>query len=76
MFQVHCPAHRSRVLLTTRRITVLLNTGAGVVVQWRCWCGHVGRSLMSSSLAGHDDERGGEGTDCPDCPDGTWPAAS
>jgi hypothetical protein len=86
MFQVHCPAHRSQVLLTARRITVMVNTLDGVVVHWRCWCGHPGRSLMGRRLDGpspgtpaHAHPAGGRdarGDGCSGCPDGTWPAAS
>lgn len=45
MFEEYCPAHQSRVLLSTSRIEALRNTPAGVVVAWRCWCGHRGESV-------------------------------
>jgi hypothetical protein len=44
MFEVYCPAHRSRVLLTSRRITALHSGHDGVLVEWQCWCGHHGFS--------------------------------
>lgn len=45
MFEVHCPTHDSRVLLTTRAILALEPTVAGIELRWRCWCGHVGTTL-------------------------------
>lgn len=45
MFQVYCPAHRAHVLLSERRILVLVPTAEGLMMDWRCWCGHRGRSL-------------------------------
>jgi hypothetical protein len=45
MFEVYCPAHGTHVLLTTIRILVLTPAADGIVVDWRCWCGHHGRSL-------------------------------
>jgi hypothetical protein len=45
MFQVFCPDHQARVLLSTGRIEAIRNTAGGVVVEWRCWCDHRGRSL-------------------------------
>jgi hypothetical protein len=50
MFQVYCPVHRCRVLLSTSRITALHNDADGVVVGWTCWCGHRGRSLDGQTL--------------------------
>ncbi|MEU7874912.1 hypothetical protein [Dactylosporangium sp. NPDC049140] len=43
MFVIDCPAHRSRVLLSERRIRSLRNTDAGVLVDLECYCGHVER---------------------------------
>lgn len=43
MFEVFCPEHGTRVLLTIARIEKLHNTPAGIVLEWRCWCGTVGR---------------------------------
>jgi hypothetical protein len=42
MFSVHCPQHRSEVLLPERRIESLRNTNAGIEVRWVCYCGHRG----------------------------------
>jgi hypothetical protein len=39
VFEIFCPNHRSRVLLTTSRIEALRNTPDGPIVDWRCWCG-------------------------------------
>jgi hypothetical protein len=50
MFLVFCPEHRSEVLLSTGRIEAIHNTADGVVVEWRCWCGHRGRSLDGHTL--------------------------
>lgn len=43
MFEVFCPEHGTRVLLTITRIEKLWNTPAGIIVDWRCWCGTAGR---------------------------------
>jgi hypothetical protein len=45
MFEEYCPTHDSRVLLSPSRIAAIHNSADGVVVTWRCWCGHVGRSV-------------------------------
>ncbi|MGH9114163.1 MAG: hypothetical protein ACRDZN_17955 [Acidimicrobiales bacterium] len=39
MFSIHCPLHRSRVLLGPRAIESLANTPDGVILHWRCTCG-------------------------------------
>jgi hypothetical protein len=39
MFAVHCPRHGARVLLTERRIRVLHNTDAGIVIEAECYDG-------------------------------------
>ena len=39
MFAVHCPRHGTRVLLTERRIRVLHNTEAGIVIEAECYDG-------------------------------------
>jgi hypothetical protein len=39
MFDVFCPSHGQRVLLTPRCIEKLENTDDGIVITWRCWCG-------------------------------------
>jgi len=39
MFEVHCPRHGTRVLLSESRIRSVTNTDGGIVVAWRCWCG-------------------------------------
>lgn len=62
MFEVYCPAHRARVLLTMRRIVALYATATGVVVDWRCWCGQHGRSVQGRRLGpGGDPDRDGAG---------------
>jgi len=50
MFQVFCPDHRARVLLSPGCIEAIRNTDSGVVVEWRCWCDHRGRSLRGRTL--------------------------
>ncbi len=51
MFEVHCANHGCRVLLTTSRIEALRNLDGGdILVEWRCWCGHAGRSLNGETL--------------------------
>lgn len=44
MFEEFCPAHQSRVLLTPSNIEAIRNTPDGIVVTWRCWCGHRGET--------------------------------
>jgi hypothetical protein len=44
MFEAFCPSHQSSVLLSTSNITAIHNTSEGVVVAWRCWCGHAGET--------------------------------
>jgi len=39
MFEVFCPAHRSRVLLSSSRIEAIRNTPEGPILDWHCWCG-------------------------------------
>jgi hypothetical protein len=50
MFEVFCPSHQARVLLSTGRIEAVRNTPRGVIVEWKCWCGHQGRSLDGRTL--------------------------
>jgi hypothetical protein len=49
VFEIYCPGHRSRVLLDTSRIEAIHNTGAGPVVDWRCWCGSRGSLLRRAA---------------------------
>lgn len=45
MFAEHCPRHGARVLLPPSRIEAIHNHMPNhVVVIWRCWCGHLGRT--------------------------------
>jgi hypothetical protein len=39
MFEIYCPAHQSRVLLSAGRIEGIRNTPEGPIVDWHCWCG-------------------------------------
>ena len=39
MFTVHCPTHRSTVLLGSRSIEELRHGDAGIELHWRCHCG-------------------------------------
>ena len=50
MFEVHCQAHGSRVLLDSSRIESVRNTPEGPVLDWRCWCGERG-SLVRGTTA-------------------------
>ncbi len=45
MFSVHCPRHGTEVLLTEDDIRSLERTDAGILVRWRCSCGHAGAHL-------------------------------
>ena len=42
MFSVHCPRHGADVLVGTRVITGIENRRSGMIVRWRCTCGHEG----------------------------------
>lgn len=42
MFTVHCPRHRTEVLLFVRDIVTLRNTDQGIELHWRCRCGETG----------------------------------
>ena len=42
MFTIHCPRENAEILLGPRRIERLDNTDHGVVLHWRCYCGHTG----------------------------------
>lgn len=42
MFDVHCPRHQGRVLLSTRRILAIDGAAPALSVRYRCWCGHEG----------------------------------
>lgn len=58
MFAVHCPRHRTRVLLTERRIRALHNTEAGVVIEAECYDGErvfvvTGRHAPADPAASH-----------------------
>jgi hypothetical protein len=46
MFAVHCPDHDHRVLLAWSRVRGVATTPAGIVVSWRCWCGHEGTATL------------------------------
>jgi len=54
MFSVHCEAHGSEVLLSARNIEAIDNDEGGMVVRWRCTCGHRGtfRTGRARSLVG------------------------
>lgn len=54
MFEVDCPTHGSRVLLSARRIEGIRNTVDGPVLYWRCWCGTRG-CLVGGRHRGHRD---------------------
>ena len=50
MFEIHCPHHRSRVLLGARAIESLVNTPDGPVVHWHCYCGARGAQRFGRGL--------------------------
>ena len=52
MLDVHCPNHRSQVLLTARAVEDVANTGHGVVVHWRCYCGARGERRFARPATG------------------------
>ena len=54
MFEVHCTAHGSRVLLDSSRIESVRNTPDGPVLDWRCWCGERGSLVRGTSPAAVD----------------------
>jgi hypothetical protein len=39
MFAIDCPVHGSKVLVGTRRIRSLVNTGRGILLDVECYCG-------------------------------------
>ena len=39
MFAIDCPVHGSKVLVGTRRIRSLVNTGRGILLDIECYCG-------------------------------------
>ena len=45
MLTVHCPAHRTRVLIFTSGVEGVRNTAEGIEVDYRCTCGHRGTWL-------------------------------
>ena len=52
MFEVFCASHGCRVLLTTSCIEAVRNLDGGdILVEWRCWCGHRGRSLNGQTVS-------------------------
>ncbi|HEY8546395.1 MAG TPA: hypothetical protein VIL36_15155 [Acidimicrobiales bacterium] len=66
MFAEHCPRHGTRVLLPPSRIVAIHNTPTGVVVTWRCWCGHVGRTDHRTdqvAAAGRPERRAARATE-------------
>ena len=52
MFEVFCPAHRSRVLLSVSRIEAIRNTLDVPILDWHCWCGARG-SLVHGRRSVH-----------------------
>jgi hypothetical protein len=51
MFSVHCAGHGSRVILSNRQITNLVNTTEGIQLHWRCSCGTEGVELLGQLAA-------------------------
>jgi hypothetical protein len=52
MFSVHCAGHGSRVILTNRQITRLVNSSVGIELHWRCVCGTEGVELLGQDAVG------------------------
>lgn len=48
MFSVHCTGHGSRVILSNRAITSLVNTEHGIELHWRCHCGTTGVEVLGA----------------------------
>ena len=46
MFTVECKGHGSRVPLSERSITRLVNTDHGIEMHWRCPCGTEGVDVL------------------------------
>jgi hypothetical protein len=62
MFDVYCPRHGRRVLLFPGDIERVENTGSGIEVVYRCFCGHrgvlyTGRSRRGSGVATSTPDR-------------------
>jgi hypothetical protein len=51
VFTVWCDESKSEVLLTSRHVRGVRNTGAGVLVAYRCWCRADGVMLTGSGAA-------------------------
>lgn len=52
MFVVYCPAHRAAVLLSASQIDAIHRSPGGergVEIEWRCWCGHQGRTTSGGT---------------------------
>jgi len=49
MFVVHCPSHRSDVLLDNSRIRGWRTGSAGSVLDWECWCGQRGSLVHAAA---------------------------
>ena len=44
MFAIFCPRHEARVLLSAASILALHTTARGLMIRYRCTCGHEGCS--------------------------------
>jgi len=42
MFSVRCEGHGAEVLLTDQHIEAVTHGEDGIVVNWKCYCGHRG----------------------------------
>lgn len=52
MFAIQCPVHRSRVLVSERRIRALRNTEHGILLDVECYCGHIERIRTGRARTG------------------------
>jgi hypothetical protein len=53
MFAAWCDAHDSRVLVTPSQITEIENDDGGIVVTFRCACGHLGTWVTGRRASEH-----------------------
>ncbi len=51
MFSAFCPTHDATILMTQRNAIGFENTHNGVVIHWRCNCGHEGTLDRNGSHA-------------------------
>ncbi len=50
VFDVYCPTHGSRILLTRRNMISFWNGPDGPHIRWKCECGHEGTLGRTGSV--------------------------